>query len=924
MGRWWSGRILLLAFAFTTWIFSSSCTREVPESLSISLSVPPVLGSLSTQPMRLGLIVVNLRPAAGAGAPVLLKFNGDQFGNVGPGGFVQIPIPGFQVPRDPQLMVQYFGVFEAEDAGMQFSYGSTIVNSDTNGAIPANITATVFGNASRRANVMGRYDFNPTTGTDFRNGRILMEFIQTGGDPFVEIEKSDMVNGWFSTVAVDSAGAIRHTFFNDDGSPGVQIFGGDTSVTAISSLTTGTNAAKINMPIRTKKEIQGFESTLFQPRLEPPQDIFVGMFTDDTGYCTEYPGTDMFIHGLYTPDLLTPLKYLGSGGTPGVDPMVETGGQTGLCGGTLNDTDIKINPRWLAREGLPPHGVQAPFVALGDYDEEPLFARARVVDNSTNPRIKLRWKYLPGLSSAHVMGAEIFIKHAPDGGGGGGGGDKDIPCGDALQFQGYNYHSEVGPGIETLDVDLNAQGNNFSYDYMSPDYFRNFKFAVCPFRDVAGARTYYGSFAEVFDVADPREVNPLSFGEGTDGTQVLSTATGYVGWGERITNVSNVGDDITRITLATTGAGPAVGDEVFISVMGGGGTGQCGYQYGQTGFSGIYEILPGDFHMARVHGEGLSGNRYIEIRSGSWVDDLNTANLTGPGTGTFCYVQAQEVRHYESATFNSTGNLNLGSRPFDFASNAAGGIMTLRIADMLTLDGTPTGGSWFNADFAGYRSGGAGENGHGFGGSSTGTPNLSGGTASAGNGGGGGAGLSDGGDGANNGGSAGMGSFPPGGQQPVFTLGSGGGADDGGPSGHGGGMIMLNARAIHMMGSGPIATANGQTGSVGTGGGGGGGGGSVNIVTERLTRTATQNLDIYVNGGAGGSGSFGGGGGGGGAIRVWGCPFWNADPAAPAVVPVFQGNGGVGGTGGTAGQNGVTTSPGDLSVFYGPGCVPDP
>ena len=907
------GRLRIVALLILV-VFSVSCTRDVPEKISLSLSVPPVLSVQNTQPLRLGLVVINMRTQSGELSVV--KFNDQDLGFLQPGGNLNLVIPGFRVPRDPQLLVQYFGVFQSEDAGMLFSYGSTTVNSDTNGPIPANIVATNYGSATRRANFYGRYDFG---GDDFRNGTVVMEFINTGADPYVEIEASDMINGYLDVTAVDSAGAVRHVFYNDDGSPGVPIFGGDTSVTLLSTTATDAQLAQIDLPIRTKKEIGGFDATNFNPKLNPPQDVFVGFF-GSTGKCVEYPaaGEDVYLSGTYTPDFTTPIQFKGTGGTIGTNVMVTTGGQTTPCGGSANITDFKINPRWTSEDNVAPHGIEAPFVSLSNYTEEPVFARATVAGDP-NPIMTLKWNYIPGLTTAHVLATTVYYKYDPYNNDGGGG-DKDAPCNIALESQGYEILTNVaGAGPNLTHVVSSLPGvPALSYDYMDPNFYRNFKFALCPKRDVAGTHVSYGMYAEIHDPGEMREVNELGYGNGLDLGSGIGSQQTFAPWGERVSAVTSI-TDYTQVALFTTAQVPNVGDEVFIYVVGRSGPGACGYRNGYN--DTMYEIRPGDYHYARVHATSQGATDVIDILDGSWVQHL--VNLGGAPGATFCRVQAIHVPNYSNIIFLTNGSLTPNA--FDYGSNNVGGLMLMRVAESVSLGGTPTGGSFFNADGKGFLGAttvnlpGSGELGDGTSGNTG-----NGGFGFSAQSGGGGGGAEAGGDGAGHVGSGGMGANLNQDPHPVYLLGGGGAVGDGGTGGNGGGLISVAARQMDFQGFNVVATSNGMPGTgASLEGNGGGGGGAVNIITERMTRTATEQFHIYANGGAGSTASTnGGGGGGGGAIRLNACDFWN-EPGNPIANRQFQGNGGAGGAAATNGMGGIAANP--LGLFHpGPGCVPDP
>lgn len=292
---------------------------------------------------------------------------------------------------------------------------------------------------------------------------------------------------------------------------------------------------------------------------------------------------------------------------------------------------------------------------------------------------------------------------------------------------------------------------------------------------------------------------------------------------------------------------------------GGGGMGAGGALYVPQAF------LNGSYPSVTLMNVSINSCSAIGGNGGSYIDLLSTGNEGGGGGGGFGGNGGSIV---VSGTCGGAGGGGFGgdggdvtSTLFDAMGGGGGGGGGLGSrATLGTLSNLGNGGS--DQD--------PGQDGSGYGLSSSagsGGGSLSGGSNAGGAGGGGGV-TAGGGGGGSSAGSNGIqpqGSIPPGGSA---TPSGGNGADGGG--GGGGGVVTVSF----------TNSVDGQAGSGGYGGGGGGGAG-----------TGGYDADYTVEGGAGG---IGGGGGGGGV---------NQSGATPAQGGDSLGGGGGGGGGLSSGLN---------------------
>ena len=431
------------------------------------------------------------------------------------------------------------------------------------------------------------------------------------------------------------------------------------------------------------------------------------------------------------------------------------------------------------------------------------------------------------------------------------------------------------------------------------------RYLVCPFRNVAGQRLYWRSFVESHCLGSCSD-DVIHYGWSLqDKTQsvggLYTTPVGSSGLGGMYARVSDIDKtDPLNTKLSHTSSftnGFGIGEEVLVHVIGAGDQGpstpSCGFHNGQP-------ITPGTFVFTRVLDEGTSP-KFIKVPKGTFLDSISVSASPGDYTATagtsFCTLQMVKVIQFKSLDLNATITAN------DYTYDAnGGGVMAFRVNETLTLD-TNAGLNATGKGFAGAT--GTGQFGEGTGGTAGDASSLTaGGGSSNPNSGGGGGGFGAGGDSASGAG-FGLGSSGGGAFGLSLHLGGGGGESDGSAGGNGGGLIFIAAKKIDVTDT-TLFSANGAGTSGSPSSGGGGGGGSISIFADEVTTPSSMTLNLQALGGA--AAAAGAGSGGGGFIKVFACNLDpnvtlnddNISPPSPSLV------------GGDGNSDTVASSPNDL------------
>jgi hypothetical protein len=399
-----------------------------------------------------------------------------------------------------------------------------------------------------------------------------------------------------------------------------------------------------------------------------------------------------------------------------------------------------------------------------------------------------------------------------------------------------------------------------------------YQFALCAVVGTGTTKSYLGSYV-TGQPAWSGDDDRWPFGW-ANSTKVNATAVDPINdlgiTSSKLTAISAAAG-LTQLTTATSVAMSA-NDEVMISIVAhGAGATDCGPGNNGAG--------------AHTFARALSASSTtIVIPSGTWVDQLALANLSGTvaAGGNYCYVEVTHVAQYRNLTFASgmTNSSNAG------VANLLGSeaILPIRVNGTLSLNGPAL------LSGTGYMGGvySSGVNGAGDGGPySASSGNGKGGMSAA--SGGGGAGYGAGGTGASSG-SGGLATSNYGGDGLFFSVGGGGAAAGTANGGNGGGALMLAAFNLSVGSSVTIA----EDGLPGSSFSGGGGGGSINLIANSVTGSSA--LILSAQGGAGGT--SGGGPGGGGFVSAMACS------SSIALNPVI--NAGTPGSGASAGGFGLS------------------
>lgn len=853
---------LLLALTLT-----SACTRSVDGDLQLQLEIPTSLSSkvsaLSTH--KLVHVIINMR--VNPLAPPVPHY--PNLSGTGENESVTVLVPGFKVPRSKTLLVQYLGVYEAPGQGMIMKYGSTTVDSDVSGPIPARIVATNQASSALFGNVSGRYMPGGVAGP---TGFVRSSYFPPNLEPPMLIETSYMYDGWFQVIALDGV-FLKHEV---DGNP---VFGGPVD---LNSFQPGTKIAKVHVPAGLRVDKDG-------NRPESESVLVYGLFGNGSGTLAANSVPQSIASGRacykssesqIIPELLNaagsaPLAFKGASGTV-ADARPLAGGVNCV---TPTSTDLFVNPDWLShnRDAI---GINGPFAALNykrDFDSSPHYLSARAEDSGGNPEVHLKWKYLAGVNGvAKVEGVTVFSRkgHYP----GPWGDDEELVACDVRALEmGYRSHVHV-PSGESQIITTDSYGTPLSYTQGDQEYVHDQNFLICPYRTVASVKKYYPHMAMAHCSGGPcndkhkglKIPSPATVISGAEDTASLG------GSSRKVTAAAFDGDNL-KLTAATHGI--LVGEEVLVRIVGKTGANACGTYLGQ-------ELDGARFHFARTV-EGTGGT-FIYIPKGSWADGLTTAGaplMAAVGSPAWCAVRVSRVFHYGDLDINASISL----RPFDYDTSNEDGLLAIRSTGKITFSSS----GFISGVRLGYQSGPADGDGFDpsnyFGNGQQGTGGSSGG---------GGGSVASG--GAGGGVLAGIGGSPFASMTDGPIMGGAGGGNGTNFGGEGGGSVYIVANEIENNNSGIVINVSGFDGNSGSSSSGGGGaGGSVYIYAEKTS--GAQQLLVQADGGSGGSSTgTGGGGGGAGVVSIYSC---HQGPAAAPIYSSVGGNPGGGPTPGVPGGN---------------------
>lgn len=444
----------------------------------------------------------------------------------------------------------------------------------------------------------------------------------------------------------------------------------------------------------------------------------------------------------------------------------------------------------------------------------------------------------------------------------------------------------------------------------------------------------------------PSSSMQLTFGTGADGNITFSsdvtdistqTTTDEAGDGVYLSshfNIKNVSADGRTLTLnGDINSGGfknfKAGHEVMIVITeAGGGAGGPDDACGSGNYRGKYQF-------AKVQSVDNSFSAADTISLDSSFFDLSSLSLLNAALSEtsnapdnineFCRAQVVRVPHFRNITMSAVSSfLSVYGPAYDGFS---GGFMPIRVAEKIILDGsTPviSFDAYFKMSERGFGSGTSDTGGHGING-------LPVGSGAFGNGGGDGISpsMAAGGGAMAGAGGIGAGASSNGGMivknqvgcttaciaegdYKIFMGGQGGDTDyDASFSGgKGGGVVMLYAKQVELLGD---ASYGGKlmvvsNGGMGTMEGGGGAGGTAFIKVQQVLNASASNfVQIEAQGGMGGS--SGGGGGGAGYTEMMYC---NATDVTNFQEIAFGGAGG-----GSGGNGSYADGPGHFTSGYG-------
>ncbi|MEK6553902.1 MAG: hypothetical protein AABZ31_01580, partial [Bdellovibrionota bacterium] len=567
---------------FTAWALGA-CSRSVPEKLELQIGVPTSGASSSLSKVgalsgdeELQFIILNLRETA-TSSPVSLSFeSGRDFPKTPPGGTVTLLIPGHRIPVSQIMMVQYLGGFETASTGaLRFSYGDTVVNSAVSGTISANITASTFGTASgKQIRFGGRYITGsaPSSGP---TGGLITYFQPPVGKPEMAVERSEMIDGWFSAFALepDANGFPKFTFKLKDQFTGVEsVLWAD--VTSSSPMFTAADAdsviQKLSLAPHFRRE---YRSVGYELRADPGGWFAAGYW--EPASTTVINGShganlssaiEFTIEGLSTDyEGLAPLAY--SYTTPTATNLGRVAAESDANAGAAEL--VTFYPDRIRNNKSDMFGFSGVFRITNPEDN---FEGAYLKSVFNAGAINLEWNYMP-LNPAFISGATVFHK-VYAGGYSNDSKNNDLNekpgCFADLVAQGYvPYASDVTDTTNpiTASYTVTPAGVSFTNPW-------SHSFAICPYNLNNGVTTYFKTYARTSCIGSCYDWSEqISFGRvPLSSTTTVSAATQFdaspiFGSSSRISAVSlDAGTGAYQVTHLTT-MGLSLGDEVLIAVM---------------------------------------------------------------------------------------------------------------------------------------------------------------------------------------------------------------------------------------------------------------------------------------------------------------------------------------------------------------------
>lgn len=961
------------AFIIALLFFIQACSREVNSSKTIHLVVPAKLqehqkGQVNSLARieTLDVVIINARnfPAGSLGSanpptpPKVWTFSKATFGAVDATGKLSIIVEG-DIPTTPTLLVQYLGVYKSDTGAMRFSYGDAVVDATVFGDINVNILANTVGSSLKEGRVGGRYLTSVSSGTALGpTGDLLTLFIPyklaAGTNmPPMEVDRSQILNGWFSIMAFDGSANtgdanFRYRVLRDDGTT-EDLFANETGNLNLSGGLfngTSTNAVISKVVVPPSFTVE-HNSALAKVRALPERELIAGYFRIDpasvtgtpwSNYVACYPDVQQSLPQLFLDNtLVTPLNYRAG--------SVTLSDARNVGSATIGSSAVCTNPAFTFSSSLKIYqerfrdghddafGIRGPFAIIDETQEyDRAFVQTTIDESGAFPKVLLSWKYLPGVvndgaNGKGVDGISLFSKFDPTHNGGGGGSD-DLNCAQRAAFNGFQLASDIPA------YDLINPGNIEKYLLVNPPGFANFTFPInaavqpkssvteyqfmlCPYRLLtSGIKKFVneGLQAQCFDGRCNYQKNN-GFGTKIPGggtqngvvqdlTLTASSAFSSISSYTRVLGVAANANSNDLDLLVPTGLNStfSIGDEVLAVVMAASAaagppiTTACGSYLGKP-------ILPGQHVLLSVKDNTITdtvtvaGDNFISKMAGDTA--INTAlNVTTNSVG-HCFLQLVKVPSYGDVNLNSSVTLSADSFDGGVTSTAGGGVIALRASGTLTLNAN----SIITAKGTGFSCAGTNCDGEGpltFSALNKNSGNL---TTTAG---GGGAhyGISSGGNGGDSLSSVrlngrghnslssafGTGSFF---DDFHFLIGSaGGGSGSTQVGGRGGGFVFIFARNISVAGPGAVIEASGVKGTDATSlrPGGGGGGGTIYLFSEKIT-TGANVLLLNAKGGDAGNGTIANvsGGGGGGGYIALKSCSTTGTPVPPVLTDVSGG-----------------------------------
>ena len=833
-------RVGFIFLIFGLLFSNASCTRSMDQQkLSVDFSS---LSGLTGLNLRNAFITVYLPD----GRTFSQKYEYEAGEGIAIGGSLEFVFNN--VPQVAGTTVQFLGVFEDATGVMTLSYGAAAVSNNT-----ANILATSAGTVTSQGIVSGRL-----LASTMKTGRMTAFYVPAGGQP-MPVDTSDIINGWFNIMALEGS-ANGLTYKLDDGTTvfdNVYMSSGSLYIAGSSVSPYGSHILKVNFPTTYKQEYSN-GVPLLTPKARPATSMYYGYFNGGTAPSTEkvcYPNFDESVIGVYgDANLSNYVKFKGPSASAGQIGIGVSSGvaenidgyyiSTGNCS-KASGSNLYFFPQMAQQDIERASMVRPPFAPVQPQVMGNEWLKTTTTVSGGNTTYNFAWAFLIGISTPHISGVDILKINGSFSGGG------DENC-DALQASGYTLASNLTsfPTSGTVTVPTGA-----------------WNFAICPYVNVGGIKTYYKNFLRSGCVG---QCNPLHYGWSASGAVTIGTTetfsdsggVNFKGVSQRVTGVT-VASDYTSIAVGSE-AGFAAGDEVMFSVSGASSNSACGtgIDAGATGFARVLSVTTGN----------------VKVAPGSFMDSISTTNIgASSGSSPFCYVQVQRVPHFTDLTINGSGQVTTGA--FDYAANGKG-IIAFRV------NGTFTNAGQIDASLAGYMGGsssitvnGGGPRSANY--STTFTSSYGGGEG--GSAGGGGSGAEPSSIGGMVSGSGGVNTQSYGYINTLF--GSGGGKGSTAEAGqYGGGSIFISAKKL-VSNNGFFMANGGASANFG----GGGGGGSITLVAKYAENNG---MNISVQGGS----STSGGGGGGGSARAYFC-----NRSGTAITSGnFSMNAGNGGTGATA------------------------